>query len=131
MLDNNNCQSENITSKIENDCWANELPSIPGLVLDEEVCDYWLNKEDFLERLDQFILNTREQSKLLNSMMADNNITDMKKLLHKLKGSVKLYGAKRLFKSIQEFEDVFKTDNHTALLKIKAEFDNAVFEITT
>ena len=29
-------------------CWADELHGIPGIVLEDEICDYWLNKEDFL-----------------------------------------------------------------------------------
>lgn len=89
-----------------------------------------MDKESFLETLDQFILNTMEQSKQLDNLMTDNNITNMKKLLHKLKGSVKLYGAKRLFTSIMKFEDVLKTDNSNALLEIKTEFDAAVLEVT-
>lgn len=115
---------------LDDSCWSLELQPIPGLVLDEEVCNYWIDKENFLEQLDIFILNIREQSKLLHNMMADNNTQDMKRLLHKLKGSVKLYGAKRLFESIKKFEDVLKTDISTELLDIKAEFDGAVEEIT-
>ena len=59
-----------------------------------------------------------------------NNIADMKKLLHKLKGSVKLYGARRLFETIKKFEDVLNMDDPAAFLKVQAEFDDTVFEIT-
>ena len=118
------------TSRKQNGCWADELPSIPGLILDEEMCDYWIDKESFLRGLDQFITNTKEQSQLLHAMIAENNIADMKKLLHKLKGSVKLYGARRLFETIKKFEDVLNMDDPAAFLKVQAEFDDTVFEIT-
>ena len=94
------------------------------------MCDYWIDKESFLRGLDQFITNTKEQSQLLHAMIAENNIADMKKLLHKLKGSVKLYGAKRLFETIKKFEDVLNMDDPAAFLKVQAEFDDTVFEIT-
>lgn len=115
--------------KKRNACWALELAPIPGLVLDEGTCDYWIDKESFLGGLDVFRLNAVQQSRLLREMMAEKNLLDMKKTLHKLKGNVKLYGAKRLFESVEKFELVLTMDDSRAISKAKTEFDDAVLEL--
>lgn len=119
-------------SKAGVDCWVHhELPVVPGLVFNDEICNYWLKKEDFFEGLKTFILNIAQESERLHKMVDEKNISAAQKLLHKLKGSVKLYGANRLFESIVRFEDAIKEGKNGISPDIIDEFDASVLEITT
>ena len=110
-------------------CWANELPPLPGLVLNDEICDYWLRKEDFLQKYEQFIDNLLRESEHLHAMVEEGNISAALQLLHKLKGSVKLYGASRLFRSIEQLENLLSEERNDLLSESLAGFDAAVSEI--
>jgi CheY-like chemotaxis protein len=110
-------------------CWNDELPYLPGLVLNDEICDYWLNKEDFLQKFDQFIHNLLNESKRLHKMVDEQNISMALQLLHKLKGSVKLYGAKKLFECIEKLQNLLSEEKNDLLSQLLFEFDAAVAEI--
>jgi len=114
----------------QNGCWADELPPISGLVLNDELCGYWLKKEDFLQKLELFIRNTLAESKRLHHLMDGENSTASLQLLHKLKGSVKLYGAKRLLESIEELEKYLASEEKRVNIAIFQEFDAAIAELS-
>lgn len=118
-------------SKAGVDCWIHELPVVPGLVLSDEICNYWLKKDDFFEGLKAFILNIAQESERLLEMVDEKNISAAQNHLHNLKGSAKLYGANRLFKSIVQFEDAVKESENGISTDIIDEFNAAVLEITT
>lgn len=110
-------------------CWANELPIFPGIVLDNEICDFWLNREDFLLKFEKFVLNTHEESLQLHQLLEKKNVTGAVQRLHKLKGSVKLYGAKRLFETIEQLEDALAKESMEAVEEAVKAFDAAILEI--
>lgn len=120
----------NNDSIVQQKCWANELASLPGLVLNNDICDYWLSKEDFFQKYEQFLHNILSESEHLHAMLEANNVSMALLLLHKLKGSVKLYGAKRLFESIEQLENSFSDDSDSVFSKAIEEYDAAVSEIT-
>ena len=116
--------------KIQKKCWITEISPIPGLNLSDKLCEYWLKKEDFLQRLEPFIHNTHAESKRLHILMKNNESSSAIKLLHKLKGSVKLYGAQRLLESIEHLEDSLKKDNMGTTAELMQSFDDAIIELT-
>jgi CheY-like chemotaxis protein len=120
----------NNVSAIQQKCWADELPEISGLVLNDELCGYWLKKEDFLQKLETFIQYIGTESERLHALMDNKDFSTVQKLLHKLKGSVKLYGAKKLFESIEQLENLLSEERNTLLSQPLLEFDAAVAEIT-
>lgn len=111
-------------------CWANELTSLPGLILNDEICDYWLKKEDFLQKYEQFIHNILNESQELHKMVEERNISMALQLLHKLKGNVKLYGAKKLFDCIEQLKSLFSEEGNYLPSEPLKDFDAAVAEIT-
>ena len=111
-------------------CWANELPTFPGIVLDNDICDFWLSKDDYLQKYEQFVRNILTESKHLHELLEKKNISMALKLLHKLKGSVKLYGAKRLFEAIEQLEDALPKESIEAVEEAIKGFDAAVCEVT-
>ena len=119
-----------VVSSLCTSCWVNELPVMPGIVLQDDVCDYWLNKEDFLQRVQPFIRHIVTESEHFHTLMDEKSIPVALQLLHKLKGSVKLYGAKRLFQSIEELASALDTEEHPHILDIRREFDAAVEELS-
>lgn len=112
------------------ECWAAELTSLPGLVLNDEICDYWLKKEDFLEKYEQFIHNLLSESEHLHKMVDERNISMALQLLHKLKANVKLYGAKKLFDCIEQLRSLFSEEGNYLPSEPLKDFDAAVAEIT-
>ncbi|MDX1295781.1 MAG: PAS domain S-box protein, partial [Sulfurimonadaceae bacterium] len=50
-------------------CWADELPSIPGLEFNSDICDFWLKKELFLSRLELFFSILKERARTVNKMI--------------------------------------------------------------
>lgn len=110
-------------------CWVSELHGFPGIVLEDEICDYWLNKEDFLQKFAQFIHHAASESARLHKFIDEKNISASLQLLHKLKGSVKLYGAKRLFEAIEQLENAFSVEISSTLPEAIEQFDTAVSEI--
>lgn len=126
-----NVLKNNQINNLENDCWVNELPEIPGLILSYEMCDYWLRKENFLDKLEQFMRAIKEESAHVHKMIDKKETTSLLQRLHKLKGSVKLYGAKRLFESIVQLENALNSEGFSTLSDYLHEFDAALSEITT
>lgn len=110
-------------------CWSDEFPEISGLVFNDELCGYWLKKEDFLQKLEPFIRNVRTESEHLHALIDKQDFPAAQKLLHKLKGSVKLYGAQRLFGAIEELEYGLGEGAQRDLIETIKEFDEAVFEL--
>ena len=111
--------------------WVNEIPSMPGLVLNNEMSDYWLNKEDFLDRLKLFIRSTINESNRLHTMIDKKNVSTALKSLHKLKGSVKLYGANRLFEIIEQLETALNEEENSDISDLLYQLDAAVSELST
>lgn len=111
--------------------WVSELPVIPGLVLSDEMSDYWLGKEDFLHKLKQFIHNTMDECNRVHLMVDVKNISTALKALHKIKGSVKLYGANRLYKIIEQLETLLNEDKDANVSDLLHQFDAAIVELTT
>ena len=111
-------------------CWVYELQPIPGIELDASLCNYWINKEFFLVKFEHFTHALVEASQRLHGLLQHNNFSQSSQLLHKLKGSTELYGARTLTACIQALENnLFEVDD--ALLgKLVDAFDAAVFEIT-
>lgn len=99
-----------VASSLQERFWEKEIPSLPGLVLNDEICDYWLTKEDFLKKYEQFLRNILTESQRLHEMVVEDNISMALQLLHKLKGSVKLYGGKGLFESIEQLQNAFSEE---------------------
>jgi len=62
--------------------------------------------------------------------MDGENSTASLQLLHKLKGSVKLYGAKRLLESIEELEKYLASEEKRVNIAIFQEFDAAIAELS-
>lgn len=114
------------TSLADKPCWVKELPTFPGLDFNDALCGYWLRKEDFLEKIPCFIENIRDESIRLHSMIDEDNHAEALNLLHKLKGSVKLYGAKRIFDAIVQLETRVQ---HEATKPLMDAFDDAVLEL--
>ncbi|MDP2077372.1 MAG: hypothetical protein Q8J85_04950, partial [Sulfuricurvum sp.] len=96
----------------------------------DEICDYWLKKEDFLEKYEQFIHNLLSESEHLHKMVEERNISMALQLLHKLKGNVKLYGAKKLFDCIEQLRSLFSEEGNYLPSEPLKDFDAAVAEIT-
>jgi len=113
------------------ECWAKKLPPIAGLVFSDEICEYWLREEDFLEKLEYFIRNTVKEAAHLHKIIDKKNNPMALKLLHKLKGSVKLYGAQNLLKQILELEDILNSKEYKYTPNLLDEFDAAVLEISS
>jgi len=118
-------------SNTKENSWVNQLPPIPGLVLDDEMSHYWLKKEDFLDKLKLFVHNTVKEANTLHTMIDKKNTSTALKSLHKLKGSVKLYGANRLFAIIEQLETVLKKNDNSDISDLLHQFDDAVSELSS
>lgn len=122
--------TKSVTSTLCETCWGNEIPVMPGIALKEKLCEYWLNKEDFLEKIEQFVRHTVAESVRLHQCIGQQDIPVSLQLLHRLKGSAKLYNARRLLEAIEGLENGLKTENCTNLSDIWNEFDASVSELS-
>ena len=111
-------------------CWADELPRMPGLALSEETCSYWLKKEDFLKRVGTFIQSASKVAEALHEAIDARDFPAALTLLHKFKGSAKLYAAKRLLESIEQLENALNTED-AILPDALHRFDAAVSELSS
>jgi two-component system, sensor histidine kinase and response regulator len=116
------------TLKRDSICWANQIKHMPGLVLDNELCEYWLNKESFLHNLNLFISKLPLEVQSLHKLLNEGKVNDALQLIHRLKGSVKLYKALRLFESLKACERQLQKVG-TADSSLLSELDAAVKQI--
>lgn len=110
--------------------WVSELPVTLGLVLSDEMSNYWLHKEDFLHKLKHFIHNTVEEYNRLHTMIDKKNISTALKSLHKIKGGVKLYGANHLYEIIEQLETLLNEDDDANVSDLLHQFNAAIAELT-
>ncbi|MBU4024153.1 response regulator, partial [bacterium] len=110
--------------------WNDALIQIPGLVVDDDIRDYWLSKDAFLKQLQPFIHNTISTSDHLHQLINEKKTSEALTLLHKFKGNVKLFGAKRLFREITQLETALKENDNSKIKRIMKKFDDTVKELT-
>ena len=120
------------TTKIDNikkSFWVNDMEQIQGITLDDEMYNYWKDENDFLTYLKSYISSLKEDAKHLRVIIDENNISQARKLMHKLKGSSKFYGAKKTFQIIEELEDNLDSTTPIDTTKILNDFDEAISEV--
>jgi len=111
--------------------WVDTLPVITGLDFNSDLYNYWFTKEDFLEKLQQFIQQSIKESERIHKLIVLNEFDAVRQLLHKFKGNVKLYGATRLYYCIVEFEDILKKQEYSKIPDILSELDTTISEFST
>ena len=121
----------NVTKRdnIKNSCWVSEIEPIKGITIDNEMCNYWKDKETFLTHLARYIDSIKEDAKHLREMIDEDNITMAIKLLHKLKGSSKLYRTEKIFLTIEQLENSLDSMQLADIMKNLNNFDKAISEL--
>ena len=105
---------------------SNDMEQIQG---DDEIHNYWKDEKDFLTYLKRYIGSLKEDAKHLRVMIDENDISKARKLLHKLKGGSKLYGAKKILEIIEQLENNLDSTAPIDTIKILNDFDEAISEI--
>lgn len=118
-----------VTSTEQTLFWINEMEEIQGITLHKEMCHYWKGKKAFLEDLHKYINSLKYDAAELLTMLENKNDSEAKKLLHKIKGSSKFYGAINLFTIIEELEDNIDFTQQNVFTQKLQKFNDAVSEL--
>jgi len=118
-----------VTNTEQTPCWIDEMGVIQGITLHKEMCHYWKGKKEFLEDLHKYINSLKYDAAELLTMLENKNDSEAKKLLHKLKGSSKFYGAINLFTIIEELEDHIDFTQQNVFTQKLQKFNDAVSQL--
>jgi len=93
------------------------------------MCHYWKDKKEFLKHFHKYINSLKHDAAELLIILENKNDPEAKKLLHKLKGSSKFYGAINLFNAIEELEEHIDFTQVTVFAQKLQKFNDAVSQL--
>ena len=118
-----------MTNDEQTPCWIDDVEAIPGITLHEEMCHYWKDQKSFLVSFHKYIHSLKNDAEKLFNILENKNDSEAKKLLHKLKGSSKFYGAISLFNAIEVLEDNIDFTQPNVFTQELQKFTDAVSQL--
>ena len=119
----------NTTNDEQTPCWIDDMEAIPGITLHVEMCHYWKDQKSFLVSFHKYIHSLKNDAEKLFNILKNKNDSEAKKLLHKLKGSSKFYGAISLFNAIVVLEDNIDFIQPNVFTQELQKFTDAVLQL--